>query len=335
MDKNKTFCEECRRDIEYSLETVNQSGNLKGEEFEFTGEKAICGICGSEVYVDEVEDRNLKSLYDAYRKKKGIIPLDRILEIPHKYNIGKRPLSLLLGWGELTYSRYCDGDMPTKQYSYTMERVCDDPGYYKTILENNKENLKSPTAYYKSMRKVEELLGENTNTELKLLLTAKYLLYRCEDITPMALQKALYYVQGFHYAFTGSFLFSNDCEAWVHGPVYRDIYNRYADYRFNPIEGENDFDVSVFTGTEKAVIDSVVLYLCCYSGKVLENFTHSEVPWIKTRGDLPAYVNSNRIINKEMIGEYFTAVKAKHNMLRFDDIETYSKKMFGSMLRYC
>ncbi len=335
MEKNKTFCEECRRDIEYSLETVNKKGNLKDEEYEFIGETAVCSICGSEVYVAEVEDENLKLLYDDYRQKNGIIPLERLLEIPHKYNIGKRPLSLLLGWGELTYTRYSDGDMPTKQYSDTMERVCDDPGYYKTMLEENRDNLKSQLAYDKSMRKVKELLGENIETDLKLELTIKYLLYRCEDITPMALQKALYYVQGFYYAFMGLFLFTNDCEAWVHGPVYKDIYSRYADYRFNPIEGERDFDVSVFTETEKTIIDSVVLYLCCYSGKMLESFTHSEMPWIKTRGDLPVNVNSNRIISKEKIGEYFTAVKEKHNMLRFDDIEVYAKMMFDSVVRYC
>lgn len=160
MNTNKTFCEECRKDIEYLIKPVLMKGKLKGEEYEYTGEKAVCSICGSEVYTAEVEDRNLKALYDVYREKNGIISLEKILEIPQKYNIGKRPLSLLLDWGEMTFSRYCDGDMPTKQYSDILQKIYDEPKYYKDLLEKNKDNLKSSQAYEKSKRKVQELLGE-------------------------------------------------------------------------------------------------------------------------------------------------------------------------------
>ena len=62
------------------------------------------------------EKNNLKNLYNEFRKQNNIISLEHILEIPKKYNIGKRSLSLLLGWGGQTFIRYCDGDMPTKQY---------------------------------------------------------------------------------------------------------------------------------------------------------------------------------------------------------------------------
>ena len=126
----------------------------------YSGKRAICPECGNEVYVADIEDENLKALYDIYRQNNGIISLEKILEIPEKYNIGKRPLSLLLGWGEMTFSRYCEGDIPTKQYSEILQRVYDDPVYYNELLEKNKGNLKSQQAYERSKRKVEELLGE-------------------------------------------------------------------------------------------------------------------------------------------------------------------------------
>ncbi|MFU0826920.1 MAG: hypothetical protein ACFWTJ_05175 [Lachnoclostridium sp.] len=31
MNRNKTFCEECRRDIEYMVETASIKGNLKAK----------------------------------------------------------------------------------------------------------------------------------------------------------------------------------------------------------------------------------------------------------------------------------------------------------------
>jgi hypothetical protein len=52
------------------------------------------------------------------------------------------------------------------------------------------------------------------------------------------------------------------------------------------------------------------------------------MPWIKTRGNLPADAHSNRIIGKDIIGEYFTAVKQKYNMLTPNDIENYAQVMF-------
>ena len=332
MNEKITFCEECRKDVPYSVESTSMKGTLKDEEYYYTGEKAICAQCGSEVYVAEIEDENLKALYDAYRQRNGIISLSKILEIPQKYNIGKRPLSLLLGWGEMTFTRYCDGDIPTKQYSDMLIRIYEEPVFYLSLLEENRGNLKSQMAYEKSKRATLGLLGQKT-ADGKIDDVINYLLFRCEDITPLALQKALYYIQGFYYAFMDDFLFAEDCEAWVHGPVYRQIYNRFSDYRFDPIESRTEFDFSVFTDSEKAIIDSVIYNLCCYSGKILELFTHSEMPWLKARGNLPADAHSDRIISKESIGDYFTAVKQKYNMLTPNDIENYTQIMFNRSIK--
>jgi putative zinc finger/helix-turn-helix YgiT family protein len=331
MNEKMTFCEECRKDVAYLVDNVSLKSALKGEEYNYTGKKAICAECGAEVYVASIEDENLKALYDAYRQKNGLLALEKILEIPQKYNVGKRPLSLLLGWGEMTFTRYCDGALPTKQYSDVLQRIYEEPAFYLALLEENKENLKSQTAYEKSKRRTLELLGGSQIGNSKVDAVINYLLFRCEDITPLALQKALYYIQGFHYAFMDSFLFGEDCEAWTHGPVYREIYNRYSGYRFDPIESNAEFDVSLFTDAEKVVIDSVIHNLCCYSGKILERFTHSETPWLKTRSDLPVDAHSNRLISKETIGAYFTAVKQKYNMLTPHDIENYARVMFNRL----
>lgn len=333
MNEKLTFCEECRDDVTYSVDSVSMRSSLKGEEYNYSGERAVCKECGSEVYVAEIVDKNLKALNDAYRRQNGIISLEKILEIPQKYNIGKRPLSLLLGWGEMTFTRYCNGDMPTKQYSDILQRIYDEPNYYLTVLEENKGNLKSQTAYAKSKRTTEALLGKSVKAVSKVDEVIDYLLYKCEDITPLALQKALYYIQGFYHAFVEGFLFAEDCEAWVHGPVYREIYNRYSSYQFDPIEINDEFDVSVFTDSEKAVIDSVIQNFCCYSGKVLERFTHSETPWLKTRGNLPADAHSDRIISKELIGDFFSAVKEKYNMLTPNDVEAYAHRLFERISR--
>lgn len=254
-----------------------------------------------------------------------------ILSIPEKYSIGKRPLSLLLGWGEQTFTRYCDGDIPTKQYSEILLRIYNEPSYYSELLENGKDNLKSQSSYEKSKQAVDALLGKTDSTKSRIEIAIPYLLSQCEDITPLALQKALYYIQGFYYAFYGSFIFTENCEAWVHGPVYRDIYLRYKDYHFDPIAKVDAFDASVLKANEKAIFDGVIRNICCYSGKVLDQFTHNESPWLTTRGSLPLAAHSERIISQKCIGEYFLSIKAKYNMVKPNDIRSYALDMFQSI----
>ena len=327
----KTFCEECRNDVEYTTASVPMTGTIKGKEYRYTGTEARCADCGSLVFVPEISDDNLRSLYNVFREENGIVSLDVICAIPEKYDIGKRPLSLLLGWGELTFSRYCDGDIPTRQYSDILQRIYNEPQFYSELLEANKANLKSQRTYEKTRRAVDALLSVDAPLNSKINTVIQYLLYQCEDITPLALQKALYYIQGFHFAFYRTFLFPEDCQAWTHGPVYRDIYFRYRDYRFDPIEKTTTFDTSVFSASEKAICDSVINNLCCYSGKILERFTHNEAPWLTTRGDLPDSAPSDRIIEKSVIGTYFDAVKAKYNMVNPRDIKAYAQDMFQQL----
>ena len=66
---DKTFCEECRKDVDYNVEIVPIKGKLKDKEYKFIGKRAICSECGSEVYVADIEDENLEALYDMYHQK--------------------------------------------------------------------------------------------------------------------------------------------------------------------------------------------------------------------------------------------------------------------------
>ncbi|MBP5406079.1 DUF4065 domain-containing protein [bacterium] len=328
--KNKVFCEECRKDVDYVVNQVSMIGKIKEKEYAYMGMEVKCADCGSFIFVPEVNDMNLKALYDVYREKNGIVPLETILAIPEKYDIGKRPLSLMLGWGEQTFTRYCDGDMPTKQYSDILIRIYSDPAYFLELLNAGREKLTS-RSYEKSKKAVDALLKSRMPAKSKIEIVIKYVLNQCEDITPLALQKALYYIQGFYCAFYGTFLFQDDCQAWVHGPVYKDIYLRYKNYRFDPIGKSENFDVSVFSSGEKAICDSVIQNICCYSGKVLERFTHNETPWLAARCNLPVVIPSDRIIEKSLIKEYFDAVKHKYNMVNPSDIKSYAEDMFNAL----
>lgn len=327
----KGFCEKCHDMVEYSIREVKKQKEIKGRSIEYTAKEAYCNECGNEIFVSDIRDHNLAALDEAYREKEGLISVPEIQLILDRYNIGKRPLSLLLGWGEGTLTRYLDGDIPTRQYSDTLKRLLDDLEYMKEVLEQNKDRI-TDVAY----RRVNDALqnngmGAKYHIELKEKIdhVAKYLLLNTVEVTPMALQKLLYYSQGFFKAFTEEYLFNNDCEAWIHGPVYRNIYYKYKNHGYNPIEEEDyEYGDIRLTVIEKELLDSVVRCFGCYSGKVLEKITHSEEPWRITRAGLDDNEGSNRIIEKELIGGYFKKIKSRYGMLNISDIRDYSTDLF-------
>lgn len=327
----KGFCEKCHDIVEYSIREVKKQKEIKGRSIEYTAKEAYCNECGNEIFVSDIRDHNLAALDEAYREKEGLISVPEIQLILDRYNIGKRPLSLLLGWGEGTLTRYLDGDIPTRQYSDTLKRLLDDSEYMKEVLEQNKDRI-TDVAY----RRVNDALQNNgmgakyhIESKEKIDHVAKYLLLNTVEVTPMALQKLLYYSQGFFKAFTEEYLFNNDCEAWIHGPVYRNIYYKYKNHGYNPIEEEDyEYGDIRLTVIEKELLDSVVRCFGCYSGKVLEKMTHSEEPWRITRAGLDDNEGSNRIIEKELIGGYFKKIKSRYGMLNISDIRDYSTDLF-------
>jgi len=135
---------------------------------------------------------------------------------------------------------------------------------------------------------------------------AKYLLTlgagSNNKITPLKLQKLLYYCEGWTIAITDKELFPREnFQAWVHGPVNVRTYHAFnTSYgMFDPIDTPRSapLDASA-TVEQKAIIDRVFEVYNQYSGSQLEMMTHAEKPWIEARGTLNSNMPSDRIIDK-------------------------------------
>ncbi|SMP57043.1 type II toxin-antitoxin system antitoxin SocA domain-containing protein [Anoxynatronum buryatiense] len=329
----KGYCENCRDMVDYSIKTVNKEKTIKGKTIRYVGKEAYCEECKEEILVAEIRDYNLMQLDAAYREAEDLIKVTDVESILERYGIGKRPLSLLLGWGEGTLTRYVDGDTPSKPYSDILNRILVDKTYYRDLLEQNRERI-SEVAYRKSMTATEKIPDPEVegNEISKLESAVKYILMETSEITPLALQKLLYFTQGFNKAFADTFMFEEDCEAWAHGPVYRDVYHKYRGYGYNPIEeGHLSYENINLTDDEKELLDHIVLYFGCYSGTILENMTHSEEPWRVARRGLVDGERSERVIEKQDIGAYFINVKEKYKMLNHTDIKDYTKDLFSKL----
>lgn len=321
----KVICPKCEDYEEYDVVDAVLQGKLKNVDYRYRGKNAICKKCGSLLYVPEIMDSNLDSLYNEYRKQNNIVTLQTIIDMPRKYNIGKRPLSILLGWGELTYSRYIYGDIPSKKYSDRIIDLYNNPDKFDSLLEENRDVIENVT-YRKCKDAVNRLLDINVD---KIIDIAEYVVYKSNnDITPLAIQKLLYYMQGFYSAFFDSYIFVDDCEAWMHGPVFHNVYNKYKSFKYNAIDRNETFDTSKLNNLEVSIIDNVINAFGCYSGSTLQNFTHLEDPWLNTRNNLQENDGSNRVISKNLIKSYFKNVIKKNKINSPDEIYKYSSYMF-------
>ncbi|WP_407270363.1 type II toxin-antitoxin system antitoxin SocA domain-containing protein [Radiobacillus sp. PE A8.2] len=326
------FCEVCRDEVEFVKKDIEKTKVIKGREIKYMGVEAFCKECGSPIYEPHIHDLNLKQIDAVYREINNLSTISEVEMAVDMYRMGKRPFSLALGWGEGTITRYLNGDTPTKQYSQILKRVLKDPLFMNELLENNKEKVSDIA--YKNCKEAVRRLEEDSHAigKDKIDSIVQYLLFRSEEITPLALQKLLYFSQGFNKIINGQFLFNDNCEAWVHGPVYREVYNRYKSFGFNPIEEEfRQYNFNDLHDFEKELLDNIVKNFGCYSGKVLEKMTHIETPWRDTRRELNDDEHSNRVISKEIIEIYFSEIKNKYKILNVSDIKDYSKDLFDKI----
>lgn len=328
MKKNYTFCENCQKDIKYKEYKKVHKEKLKGKIYLYQGYEASCPICNNNVFVWEHHDFNLDALWKAYREENKIVSQSIIDDLPKKYNIGKRPLSTLLNWGELTYTRYIDGLVPSKKYSDEIIKLYNNPKYYLEILEKNKNKIEDIT-YKKSRLTLNKILNIN---EDKIFEISEYLIYKSNfDITPLAIQKLLYYCQGFYYALYNSCLFIDDCQAWIYGPVYKNLYDRFKTLKYNPIP-KKEIDLSKYSKKEKEFLNQILRCLGCFSGEYLRAFTHLEKPWKQTRKGLNKDATCTKIIKKELIFSYFKDVVKQYDIKTPDEIAKYSLTMFKNVI---
>ena len=326
------FCMECREERTYGMRRIPYQKCIREQEYTFEITEAFCETCGAPINVPGLMDRNAAEIDRQYREAEGIVGIDEIAHLADVYRLGKAPLSYALGFGEITITRYLAGHVPSKAYSDIMKRALESPMFMAEKLRENKEKV-GDAAYKKATDAIEELKPLFALSE-KMLLAISYIFNKAEEVTPLALQKMLYYVQGLHMVLNGGALFEEDCEAWAHGPVFREVYEVFKNFKYNPIDDtrfvmfQNRF--RELSDTECHVIDLVVESFGMYSGKVLERITHGETPWTEARRNCLPGDSSNEVITKDSIRSYFEEVAKEYEISRVEGIREYIQSRMAS-----
>ena len=323
------FCIECRNETEYVLQKRRIVRMIRDREYSFEITMAICSECGEEMSIPGLIDRNVQEIDKQYRETEGIVTVKDIERLMKLYKIGKGPLSLALGFGEVTIPRYLEGQIPSKEYSDIIKSALSSPAFMREKLAGNREKL-TDAAYKKAMAAAEGLEVLFCVSE-KMLGVIACIFEELEEVTPLMLQKLLYFIQGIYSALYGKPLFEEDCRAWVHGPVYPEVYTLFRDFKYNPIDdvrfgllkGTDD----VLTEEERDVIDRVVNTFGIYGGKVLERITHNEGPWKSARKGYGDQVPSSELVSKDSIRKYYESVNEVYGVGSEEGVREYIRHM--------
>jgi uncharacterized phage-associated protein len=274
-------------------------------------------------------DVNVQEVDAQYRAAEGLISIADIKKLMEIYKIGKAPLSLALGFGEVTIPRYLEGQIPSKEYSDIVKSALSSPSYMKQRLSENKGKL-TDAAYKKAIAAVDSIdrLFSVSNQMLRVIA---YIFKSLEEVTPLMLQKLLYFIQGIYSALYGEPLFVEECRAWIHGPVYPEVYELFKDFKYNPIDYVRfalfEGMETGLTAQEKRVVDLVVNTFGMYGGKTLEKITHNETPWIEARNGYEEGIPSNELLSKQQIMNYYISVSQKYDISTEKGLRLYIHDM--------
>ena len=155
------------------------------------------------------------------------------------------------------------------------------------------------------------------------------------SVSPLKLQKLLYYQQAWHMAFFGreNQLFLEAPQAWVNGPVYPTIYHQYkgmvpgmCDHLKAEHFGVDPDHVSEelarlyeslgLEDDEYRLFQSVMSLYGAKTQNQLIFLTHAELPWSEAREGLLPFEHSERSISLDTMCNYYRERRERRRTAR-------------------
>ncbi len=281
------YCKKCGKDVKLETRSKQDKAEVNGRSYTFRRQIALCPKCGKELVYHPYDIAAEQELQRVSDSSTGLVTPEQIAELPWRYAIGKRPLSKLLGWGELTYTRLLEGRTPTQEHSDELRHLLEEPAAYARLLEQgHAQGIITDVAYQRSRRALDEILTEEHQDSAMLFDVAdRFCIMAQGDLTPRALQMLVYFTQGWSIARLGEPLFDALPRAASYGPEYRQIRDAYsfADIQATFERGVDTSAANERLGKAVKVIEAVYQKYGDMSGSALCREARSQAPWRKAR----------------------------------------------------
>lgn len=317
MKKVKLYCPFCDSEHDIIIKESISECLIKDEKVEYTEKNYYCEKYDEEFADGELIDQNLQTARDQYRIKHHLLTSNEIRDIRDKYKLSQADLSLILGWGEITITRYETKEIQNENYDTTLRNIKDNPYKLYDYFMINKEKFtnKKQSIILKKIfsvapnidetnKYIEEILHkkhfsikeiDRGNQEIKfdrILAVIKTLIDRGIELYKTKFAKLLWYVDIINYknnnqSITGLAYFHMSYGAC---PLGLDLIldsksilieeieeNEYVKYLIKDVE--TDYKL---TEKELNSIDIVINKFNSFSSREIVEYMHKEKAYIET-----------------------------------------------------
>jgi len=317
----KIYCPSCNKMTGGKVMSKEEIFNVKGEDIKIKSSIAVCNECGEEVFVEELEEANLRNAYTEYRKLHDLLAPMQITEIRERYGLSQRSLSKLLGWGEITIHRYESGSLQDKVHDEVLKLISK-PENLLEIYEKQAHFL-APYVSEALKKQIDNLIKKeiqpNFNKVLEQLFLSErkvgeftgYKIFDLEKIKNMVLyilgfhetyvtkiNKLLWYMDFLCYKAFSVSISGNSYTHSAYGPTADDYELIISVMLKDALIGKNEVilhdavreqlksltpcDISIFSKDEIKVMDFVLdIFKDFKCGKISE-YSHEEAPYKHT-----------------------------------------------------
>jgi len=313
----KDLCPNCEKIVE--LEYVNsfETINIKNEKIEIPVNYFKCAECGEEFEKSKSKHNPLDRAYKIYRNRHGMMQPEEIRSLRKKYGLTQREFCKLLGWGEITLSRYENGALQDEAHN-TLLNLIKEPDNMLKLLEDRGNFLpeerrdklieildteigvaSSNISYLEFLGRYKpDILSGYKRLDLYKLFNA--IIFFCMDrVLKTKLNKLLFYADFKNFK---NYASSITGVRYVHLP-YGPVPDNYEHYFFqlretNQIDLEEEYcgshpvekfsarikpDLSIFTRYELKTLNEVKRHFDGFNASEMRDFSHKEEGYRSTR----------------------------------------------------
>ena len=331
----KCYCEQCNSMSDFEIKPQTEIFPVYGEHIEIQANVAVCKTCGSVIFNEELDSKNILIAQNEYRKKHKLLTANEIIAIREQYGLSQRSFAKLLDWGDKTIRRYESGSVQSKAHN-SLLLFLQNPNNMNNFLTQNEITLDE-----KQLKKLKERLSiiqkdkaqefdygyisnlfsselslENGYKEFdfdKFASCVLFFIKASKELLIVKLNKLLNYSDMLFYKQNGVSLTGTRYVHLPYGPVPDQYALLYAMLEKRGIvasvyeqldngyekhllkSGEAVFEYS-FTPQELSVLETVNNKFASFGSKQIADYSHNELGYKETKqGEIISYAYASAI----------------------------------------
>ena len=322
IEKVMMECPMCDETHLVEKRTRTSKVNIKGETIEYLETYYRCTEDEeSFAFIPaKLMDENLFAARNAYRVAHGLLTSQEIVQLRKKFGLTQKELALLLGWGEITITRYETKQIQNETHDSMLKAVRKNALEARKLLERNKDSfevnryleilkviddeIERTSVVYFARQKIEarqiryqgnvEATGGVAINIDKVRNMMLFFAAKCKNLFKVKLMKLLWFSDALYFQ---RYNVSMSGLVYQHMPrgalpvahwdlmelvPVETVIDDYAQLESYKILPCADFSEDVFSDEEKDVLYAVLNKFVNYTGKEIANYMHNEVAYTQT-----------------------------------------------------